>query len=290
MSEIRKRMKLNRLTSSVYNRMLDLRCKDVRAYVFVATTGRSGSESLAKIFGAVPDSVCLHEPYPIMVNDCPEGVDPEKYFDDLFYLKKRINIKRTASRYRYYMETNHLFFQNFLERSVETFGDRIRIIHMVRNPVSVGSSFYSIQSIPGTTKNGKLYLIDPAGDDNLIMMNDMLGGDGEFGHDLYKCLWYWYESEARIRKLKERYPHVSWYRLETEELNDNTRLLDMFNILGIPVDAQRLQNLVGTRVNVKTDQKRKSLSLDDCRAFDEKLRGKIRERYGIEFLTGLYDS
>ncbi|MBD3401949.1 hypothetical protein GF420_03565, partial [candidate division GN15 bacterium] len=83
MSAITDLLKYNPITVNMYNRMLDGRCRTVEGYVFVATTGRSGSQSLSKIFQAADDAVCFHEPYPIMYADYPDPENKKAYFRHL---------------------------------------------------------------------------------------------------------------------------------------------------------------------------------------------------------------
>jgi len=65
----------------MYERWLNILCRSVEAYVFVAATGRSGSKSLCAILKAADNAITFHEPYPIMYSDFPEGADKKTYFD-----------------------------------------------------------------------------------------------------------------------------------------------------------------------------------------------------------------
>ena len=283
MSGLVEALKYNPFVVGLVERLLAKKCQSVDAYIFVATTGRSGSESLSKIFQAADNAVCFHEPYPLMFSDYTDPTTKKDYFDKLFYQRKTINVKRAAAGHRYYVETNHQFIKNYFTQAVDYFGPKIRVIHMYRDPVRVGSSFFSINSIPGKTRPGLHYLLDPADDDNLIKINDLLSGDPAFAHDLFRCLWYWYEIEARIKAYKAQYPQVSFASLATDELNDKEALVRMFNTLGISFNPDRLDQLVGSRENQKMNLKKKSVDLSEAEQMNAVLLGKMEERYGKAF-------
>lgn len=279
-------LKRNPITVALYNAWLDYRCRNVESYIFVATTGRSGTKSLFRVFEAAVDgAVCLHEPHPIMFSDYPRerGIDREEYFRRLFWTLKRTYIKRAAAGHRYYLETNHQFIKNFAVPAVEYFGPKIRIIHLKRDPVSVASSFLAIDSVPAKTQRGHYYMLDPDDSTNLIQIPELWNGSGEFGHDLYKCLWYWYETEARVRAMKRRYPAVVWIDITTEQLNDRTVLKSMFDRLGIPVFPDRLDRAVSIRENLRTEEKKEIIDRARCEEMDRKLRAKIEQVYGKRF-------
>jgi hypothetical protein len=218
-----------------------------------------------------------------MYSDFPEGADKTAYFDRIFYQRKRINVKRDAAGHRYYAETNHQFIKNYFTQSVDYFGDKLRVIHMYRDPLEVALSFYSIDSIPGKTPDGKLYMLDPAHHDNLIQINDLLTGDPAFGHDLYRCLWYWYEIESRVRKYKAEFPDIIWAELATEELNDKKALMRMFEQLGVAFNIENLGRLAGSRENTSKARGKKPANPADSEEMSARLLNRMEKRYGKGF-------
>ena len=280
-------LKRNPLVVAAVNAWLDFLCRNVERYIFVATTGRSGTVSLARVFEkAVDGAVCLHEPYPIMFSDYPrgQGIDRERYFREVFENLKTIYIKRAAAGHRYYVETNHQFIKNFAVPAIGYFKNKIRIIHLRRDPVSVASSFLSIDSVPENTQRGHYYMLEPSDSTNIIRIPELSDNGGEFGHDLYKCLWYWYETEARVADLKKRYPEAGWVTIGTEQLNDRAALSAMFERLGIPVTSERLSRSVSIRENLRTEEKKSVMDPDQCDEMNRKLRTRIEKQYGKTFL------
>ncbi len=276
-------LKRNPITVFIYDKYLDVACWNVKAYIFVANSGRSGSTSLTKIFQAVDKSVCFHEPSPEMINEYKDGEDRVKYFWKLFYTLKRIYIKRGARGYHYYLETNHQFIKNFIDPAIEHFAEKLKIIHLVRNPVSVAISFYQINSSPGTTSRGKYYLLDPREELNEIKIADLLYDSEEFKHDLYKCLWYWYEVEMRTKLAKQKYYQVKFCKINTDELNDKAAIVKLFNELEVPYSNEKLDALVGTKENSRTSEKSVQVDFSEVENMNKKLLIEMEKRYGKEF-------
>lgn len=222
------------------------------SYVFVATTGRSGSNTLANLFTSVPDAICLHEPHPVLYNPDSKELANERYFRTQ-YLLKSLYVRRTARKYRYYIETNHQFIKRLSRFSILEFAKKLKVIHLVREPVGTAISFYRIGSIPGKTEVGKRYLIDPKNPDNLVNAQ-ILFNNKAFKHDFYRCLWYWYETEFRIRQFSMDYPHIPLFRIKTHELNDLSTVRAMLDYLNMEYDIVALKALVGRRDNRKSDK------------------------------------
>ncbi len=284
MTSISESLKYNPLSVSLCNMYFNGRCRRVDGYVFVATTGRSGSESLSKIFQAADRAVCLHEPYPIMLNTPEDPSVREAYFARRFHQRKRINVKRAAAPYRYYVETNHQFVKNFIVPAMDEFKEKIRVVHLHRNPVKVASSFLSIDSVPGRTPTGRNYLLNPADGDNRVRIADLLDGDPTFEHDFFRCVWYWYEIEMRTAEYRRRFSDVPWFSLNTEELNEESSLVSMFETLGIDYDSERLKSLVGSRANTKTElKKKKGRQIDNAQEMHDALLSRMEERFGTDF-------
>ena len=254
-------------------------------FVFVATTGRSGSAALASVFQAVRDVASFHEPWPAMTDDVPDGEDRSAYFARLFRNDKRFLVRRAAHGHRCYLETNHQFVKRFADLAVAEFGRALRIIHLVRDPVSVARSFHRIDSIPGRTERGRRWLLVPEDPQNLLPMVDLLRDGGALPHDLHRCLWYWYETEARIKALKARTPGIVWKDLRTEDLNDRERVINLFEGLGLDYDHRRLDDLVGVRRNLKRHYGEERVPAEQAEAMHDELRAALAERFGEDALA-----
>jgi hypothetical protein len=250
------------------------------AFIFVATTGRSGSTALASVFEAVDGIVSFHEPWPAMTDAVPEGEDRARHFKRLFLADKRLIVRRAALGRRCYLETNHQFIKRFADLAAAEFRDKLRVIHLVRDPESVARSFHRIASVPGRSERGRTWLLDPDDADNLLPLGDLLRDDGPLSHDLHRCLWYWYETEARIAAFRARRPGVTWGLLRTEDINDLGRMGALFESFGLAFDRARLESLVGVRHNTKKHYGEGSLGDDEVAAMHAELRAALKERFG----------
>ena len=229
---------------------------------------------MAKLFSHVEGVASFHEPFPIMNNVYGNAVDKEKELDEEFRLKKLI-IKRAASGHSHYIETNHQFIKSFSDRAIKEFGKKIKIIHLVREAPLVAKSFYQIGSIPGKTSKGKSWLLDPSANENIISLPELSSLDGEYSHDFYKCLWYWYEVEARINHLKLKHKDIFMYKIHTEELSSRDKISEMFTALGIDIDADRLHYYAGYRSNLKISKKSNNIGIEDIYQMNSNIKRLI---------------
>lgn len=273
-------IKHNPVTEYIYNKYLDYKIRNVESFIFVACTGRSGSLSLTEIFSAVDNCACYHEPHPNMISEYSPGDDKKKYFDRMFTKLKRVYIKRGAIGYKYYVETNHMFIKNFSRQVIRYFEDRLSIIHLVRNPVGVASSLYKLNDIPGGNQRALYYYLNPRDADNRINIQDLLYENPDFQHDYYKCLWYFYEIEARISELKSEYPSLFRFKISTNELNNISVLHEMFTSLNLPVNEEKLNKLVGTSINQRPGEKINLIEREDEISMNKKLIFELKKRYG----------
>lgn len=281
------RIKHHPLVASVYNDYLDRRNRRLASYIFVATSGRSGTLTLREIFAAIDDCVAYHEPAPKMVHDAPAGAIPSEYYRELFYRHKTINIKRAAVGFRYYVEVNHLFAKTFGEHAIAYFGRKLKVIHLVRDPQSVARSIYALNEVPGTTQVSRWYWLDPEERHNVLDLKNILGIPVDAIHPFHKCLWYWYECEARIFLLKERFPDAFKFLVTTNDLNDWDRVKRMLEALDLEYSEDKIRKLVGTRKNIRTSEKGEGidrreanlLAIDFHNAVKQYVTGPLREHY-----------
>jgi hypothetical protein len=236
--------------------MLRLRTRTVEKLIFTATTGRSGTLTLTKLFAAIPGCRAEHEAAPIMNGPVLRAAmyGDAALVNRVYRRVKSVNIRRAAVGHRYYFESNHLFIKTFAHNAVADFGDRLAVVHLVRPAVDVANSIYQLRDYP-STKNGDYWWLDFRAPTNLLVMADVLESDPEFSHPFYKALWYWYELEARIAAWRTRNPTVPVIYFETQWLNELERVCGLFDGLGLKYDKALLQPVVGSKENTREHQK-----------------------------------
>ncbi len=249
-------LKHNRVVSALARRVLRALAFRLERLIFTATTGRSGTMTLTRLFSAVPGCISRHEPWPPMSGPVLRAASYGEpcVVRDVFYRVKLINILRASVGHRYYFEANHCFVKSFAQCVAEEFGDRIAVIHLVRPATDVAMSIYRLREEPGT-RIGNAWWLDYRAPSNLIQIADLLDSDPEFSHPFYKALWYWHEIEARIVVARTAMPLATFVRFETAWLADRSRILQLFADLGLPCDASRLAPLLGAQCNRREDQK-----------------------------------
>ena len=237
---------------SVFLKAYDAR---ITSFIFVSTTGRSGSESLSRIFNVCSDTCACHEPRPVMHGEAMNLKNRGLPFRmQKKYPSKLASIRLRARGHQFYVETNHMFIKSFVDPVVQAFRDRVTIIHLVRDPVDVAKSLYLLGVIPGTRRGNK-WSLDYDAQENLIKLSDYLRGE-TFSHDFYKCLWYWYEIEARTIYYKKKYPDIKYVEFKTEDLSNIKEVSALLDELGMRYDRERLRKIVARRHNQKKERKK----------------------------------
>jgi hypothetical protein len=225
--------------------------------VFTATTGRSGTKTLASLLSTVQDCIALHEPYPIM---CGPVLKAATYgntaaADKVYWRIKSVNILRAAVGHRYYVEANHCFIKSFIQQAIEDFGERLAVIHLVRPAIEVAMSIFRLQEYPGTDI-GNAWWLDYRAPTNLIQIADLIDCDAEFSHPFYKALWYWHEVEMRISAWRKKMPGLKVVRFETNWFNHKEKIIELLDQLGIDYEKSRIEPMAGLKENIREDQKR----------------------------------
>jgi len=277
-------LKHNPLVAAIARPALWLRTRELEKVIFTATTGRSGTLALAKLFAAVPDCIALHEAHPVMNGAVLDAANSGNtaLSDRVYQQIKAINIRRSAMGHRYYMEANHLFIKSFVRQAIEDFGARLGVIHLVRPAVEVATSIYRLQDYPGTER-GNFWWLNYRAPANLIQIAEVLDSDGEFSHPYYKALWYWHEVESRIAALRAQAPQLNMVRFETGWLNDPERVYGLLDELGCEYDKDKIAPMVGVHAHEKEDEKTgPTLAIDDCRAMLARIRDLLAAR-GFKF-------
>ena len=261
-----KPLKHNRLVAGLARRLFRLRARGLERFIFTATTGRSGTLTLTKLFATVPACRAVHEAHPVMNGSLLRAASygDREIVDRVYRRVKSVNIYRAAMRQRYYFEASHLFIKTFARNAVVEFGRRIAVVHLVRPAVEVANSIYSLGDYPGTER-GNYWWLDFKAPTNVLALADILLSDSEFSHPFYKALWYWHEIEARIALWRVSVPAVTVIDFETRWLNDLGRVCSLMEQLGVQYEKARLAALMGVREHIKQPQKiRTALSAEEA--------------------------
>lgn len=69
--------------------------------------------------------------------------------------------------------------------------------------------------------------------------------------DLKLLSWYAEEVYARAERYKVRFPRITYFELELHELNNSSKVEQLFNAFGVNYDKRKLEAIVGKKVNQK---------------------------------------
>lgn len=256
--------KYNLLTTAVIKTTFKLFYKNVDKFVFVASTGRSGTNTIQLLFTAANKAYACHEDHPIMNGNTM--IQFNNNVDNLmireFNSRKLLRIMVHLFGKKFYIESNHMFIKCFYPEAVNLFQKRLHVIALKRDPVKVAKSIYGRGNIPGHGKGNDWYL-DPRAPRNIINANDLLFMDSRFSHDFFKCLWYAYEIQARTIQFKKMYPDVNVTEIETDQLNNIDAARNMFAKIGIGYDEAKLKSLVGIHANSTPPKKKINLDISE---------------------------
>jgi hypothetical protein len=248
--------KYNPVTSFLLRLFTAHRALNLDSLIFTATTGRSGTMTLTRIFESIDHCASFHEARPDMHGDNLINVDPlsDEYVRFVYNTIKSVNIRRFSENAKYYFEANHMFIKNLYYFIIKEYGDKVKVIHLYRDPVKVAGSIYMMGNWPGTP-DGNAWWFDYRCSFNRIKVLDSLDRDPAFSHNFYKCLWYWYEVEERVKEFKFKYPNIVVVDIKTEELNDIQKVENMLKTLEIPFDLGRVQSSISYIENQKKNKK-----------------------------------
>lgn len=273
-------LKHSALVATPVRRSLQVMTRGLERVIFTATTGRSGTMTLSKLFSMVPGCAALHEPHPVMNGPvlAAASYDDEALVDRAYARVKSVNILRAAVGHRYYMESNHLFVKTFIRQAVEEFGDRLAVVHLVRSPVEVAMSLYCLQQLAGSGV-ANLWWLDYRAPTNVLQIADLLDSDAELSHPFYRALWYWYEVEMRFAAWRARLPSLKVARFETDWFDNKARVFELFDTLGLEYERSTFESMVLQREHTKSALKVvPALTFSAAREMDERFRELLLAR------------
>lgn len=215
---------------------------------------------MSRLFAGLPGTAADHEPSPIMngsvmlaLQHGDSGPASQEY-----WVHKSVNLRRPATGHAVYCECNHIFLKSFWRFALDDFGQRAHILHLRRDAVEVARSMAQLSLIPGTPLGNEWYL-DWRSPRNQVRVADLLEDQGEFGNDFFRCLWYWYEIEARIeRLLRPAVPPESIVPLFWKGKISAEAVLKALDRLQLNYDADAVRRLCRERVNEQRQRKERS--------------------------------
>jgi hypothetical protein len=233
--------------------------------IFCLASGRSGTHFLYEILRRnTRGVVCRHEPYVWNPSMFGRPIYDHAVGDDAAVRKLAERKRRVIegySRAAGYAETSHAFLKSWADIAVEFF-PRMKLVHLVRNPLSVAKSEAIREDL---IHRWRMPLRNYRGGDGKQYFRWALTGmEPIFSHFAGKPLsrfqWYvvqWIEIENRaIEFLKKHGKERGCFTLHSPiELNDPTKMQSLLEFLDLPRRGQEihLQGSKNRTPGVKTE-------------------------------------
>jgi hypothetical protein len=242
--------------------------------LFTVTTGRSGTDYLARLLGCVPGVASHHEPRPHFVW-AMRAAQSDPTIAETFWRELKLPAIAQCQR-PVYAETSHLVCKGFIEPLLAA-GIVPDLILLRRDHREVATSLYRLGTIPGRTSKGLKWYLSPA-DAGVLALN----GWQEL-HDYQLCYWYCLEIERRrqlyaerLRPLGGRIADISLAELTT--LRGFMRMRRDLELPGYAVGPQhwfRYLHRAHVRVNLQASQKRSAALPSDADALEREVERRV---------------
>jgi len=136
--------------------------------------------------------------------------------------------------------------------------------------------------VPGTAPGNDWY-IDWRAPTNRIQVPDLLKKGGPFDHDFYRCLWYWYEIEARIAlDLAPALPPDALIPLNWKGVIEGEAVLAMLDRLDRPHDRTAVMDMCTRPMNRLRRRKERhgvpAIPWDEAQAMASEFRAALEQR------------
>lgn len=199
-------------------------------YIFSINSGRSGSDYLTEILSKTTNAISMHEGFPIM-NGKPmqafnQGEDIA--LRQLMPLKlKQINKSRKKGK-RIYCETNHSYIKGWGYLIPDEYipQEEIAVIILRRNIDDSAYSLLRVHDIPGYTEFSRTWYLPPNATFNLSRPPANANA-----YEL--CRWYVQETNLRAEDYQSKFPNITYFECDLEQLNDYDFVFAMFETLGL---------------------------------------------------------
>lgn len=226
-----------------------------KTLVFAVASGRSGTQTLAKIFEVMPDVHATHEGIPAFQEVMREALQDPDLARDFLLVRKLPAI--AAIPQRTFVETSHVFAKGFLPPML-ALGLRPKLIFLRRDPRKIALSLERIGATPHRTPGGREHFLSPADPALLpvVQWSDFT--------NYQLCYWYALETMRRQRVLHDLAGRAGcearWLRIE--DLQQPADVWALAEELGMNLERTVEADLaLATRVGHAFNRKEKSPAL-----------------------------
>lgn len=212
---------------------------------------------MAFLLNAIEGVDALHEPRPAFHSILQEIHRRPSLAADFWMYKKLPTIGKRAAGV--YVETSHLIGKGFIEPLIDL-GCKPSFIFLTRSKRAIANSMYALGDIPGRTKNGMKYYLEPK-DARFAILPKKLAS---LASDYQLCFWHAHEMEARQFYYKDfaSKAGLSTAWISTEELNEwdaFKKLANQLEIILSESDQSQIKAMIGEVRNKRKQAKTRQL-------------------------------
>lgn len=250
-------------------------------YIFCINCGRSGSQYLSRIFQHVQGCISYHEMKPIGFGRPMQSfLDGNEYEIEKIAREKKQRIDNEIGNDKTFSETNHCFIKGFGWKIVELIPhESIGIIILKRDREAIASSLYRVGASP-LNRDGRKWIILPIRNNPLVKppqrfispfvtyvvfyllkfpfrRNKLMDRCNIprlkipafiTNYELDCLRWYVDEIAAMTHVFKKKYPGISYYEIDLDDLNNTCTVEDMLLNFGLRSNAV-VNELIGKPTN-----------------------------------------
>jgi len=223
-------------------------------HIFSINTGRCGSDYLTELLAQATNTVSLHEGLPMM------NGEPMQQFNrghpdalrQLMPLKLR-EIDKQQQSGKIYCETNHSYIKGWGYLLPDTYipQHNIGVVVLTRAVEKTIHSLLRVHEVPGQTAWSRTWYLDPQAEENLSAPPAMADRYG-------LCEWYVHETRLRAENYQRRFPQITYFECDLEQLNDQKVVLQMFERFGL-LPMPTLSVTCGRPLNTRSEWPQRSL-------------------------------
>ena len=236
--------KLNNLNENILNKKV----------IFVISTGRAGSEFLAKILGKCEAVISKHEPFPRINGKYLTCSEKKRIYGSLMKFCVVYTILEKNKNIDVYAETSHMFIKTFYREICSRFTN-ITVINLQRDPERILKSCIDLGYFSNQNYSWNRWMYVP----NWI--------ENETADSVEKCLGYIYDITLKKQIFENEFPQVKIINFKTENLSDPLKVKGLLGNLELNFE-ENLDSIVKEKVNSRNRRKtmiKNSVTLEECK-------------------------
>lgn len=281
------------------------RFRRLRKYVFVLTTGRSGSSFFADMVNKNAENASSeHEPDLVPVDESTrwyydrredelarlaemklqrlrrgEAICALPLADRFYTTFARSRTKRLIPRVpmrEIYVEVDNGFLKSYGYHLHDAVPD-LQFVHLTRDPLLQAKSAENRRYHPNPDRP---YFLWPTWERNTFRLSEEVTAGLS---DFQLALWYWFEMEFRYVDFISRFGIEPIAHIDVDDLNDPQKVHDLFALLGIrhrPLNLDANRNL-GPRESRLSDRDHEEVR-EFLRLVPDEKMARLPDTYGLE--------